>query len=414
MLTSGTTGPPKRVDLTYDTLERVLRRGQALRVQPDDERSACARASPSSTRRWCTSAACSGCCSASTTAASFCAASSGSRSTAGSTPCAATGRAPSSLVPAALRMVLEADLDPADLAQPASRSSRGTAPARPRRRRRVHRALRRARAHLLRRHRVRRRRRRAGTSTTTGALGRRSGGASAGRTPAASCASSTRAPARPWPTRRGCSRCRPASSATAGWVRTTDLARIDDDGFLWILGRADQAIIRGGFKVLPEAVRAALVRHPAVGDAVVLGATTAASAPFPSRSWSRAWARRSPRSRSSSSTRASTSRRPVRGPRDDRVGRCAGVYAVAEGRPRRDPPVVRHPLNGPRRPSVSGARGESTRRVDVSLGDVVSAPVAVGLVLHRDGLARDEPSAGSRRAARPCSAVSGPTGCCPT
>ena len=54
-------------------------------------------------------------------------------------------------------------------------------------------------------------------------------------------------------------------------MRTTDLARIDDDGFVWILGRADQAIIRGGFKVLPEDVRAALERHPAVRGAAVVG-----------------------------------------------------------------------------------------------------------------------------------------------
>jgi acyl-CoA synthetase (AMP-forming)/AMP-acid ligase II len=57
----------------------------------------------------------------------------------------------------------------------------------------------------------------------------------------------------------------------AQWVRTTDLARIDADGFLWILGRADQAIIRGGFKVLPDDVRAALESHPAVLDAAVVG-----------------------------------------------------------------------------------------------------------------------------------------------
>jgi acyl-CoA synthetase (AMP-forming)/AMP-acid ligase II len=57
----------------------------------------------------------------------------------------------------------------------------------------------------------------------------------------------------------------------AGWMRTTDLARIDDDGFLWILGRADQAIIRGGFKVLPDDIRAALERHPAVRGAAVVG-----------------------------------------------------------------------------------------------------------------------------------------------
>ena len=58
---------------------------------------------------------------------------------------------------------------------------------------------------------------------------------------------------------------------SAEWMRTTDLARIDDDGFLWILGRADQAIIRGGFKVMPDDVRAALESHPAVAGAAVVG-----------------------------------------------------------------------------------------------------------------------------------------------
>ena len=55
------------------------------------------------------------------------------------------------------------------------------------------------------------------------------------------------------------------------WMRTTDIARIDEDGFLWILGRADQAIIRGGFKVMPDDVRAALESHPAVQGAAVVG-----------------------------------------------------------------------------------------------------------------------------------------------
>ncbi len=57
----------------------------------------------------------------------------------------------------------------------------------------------------------------------------------------------------------------------ADWMRTTDVARIDEDGFLWILGRADQAIIRGGFKVMPDEVRAALESHPAVRGAAVVG-----------------------------------------------------------------------------------------------------------------------------------------------
>jgi long-chain acyl-CoA synthetase len=58
---------------------------------------------------------------------------------------------------------------------------------------------------------------------------------------------------------------------SAEWMRTTDMARIDNDGFLWILGRADQAIIRGGFKVMPDDVRCALESHPAVLGAAVVG-----------------------------------------------------------------------------------------------------------------------------------------------
>ncbi|WP_174187823.1 class I adenylate-forming enzyme family protein [Nocardia barduliensis] len=56
----------------------------------------------------------------------------------------------------------------------------------------------------------------------------------------------------------------------ADWIRTTDIARIDADGFLWILGRADQAIIRGGFKIMPDDVRAAIEEHPAVRGAAVV------------------------------------------------------------------------------------------------------------------------------------------------
>jgi acyl-CoA synthetase (AMP-forming)/AMP-acid ligase II len=40
---------------------------------------------------------------------------------------------------------------------------------------------------------------------------------------------------------------------------------------VWILGRADQAIIRGGFKVRPDDVRAALESHPGVRGASVIG-----------------------------------------------------------------------------------------------------------------------------------------------
>ena len=58
---------------------------------------------------------------------------------------------------------------------------------------------------------------------------------------------------------------------TKGWVRTADRARIDADGFLWIEGRADGAINRGGFKIDPGAVARTLERHPAVREAAVVG-----------------------------------------------------------------------------------------------------------------------------------------------
>lgn len=56
-----------------------------------------------------------------------------------------------------------------------------------------------------------------------------------------------------------------------GWVQTTDLAEVDDEGFFWIRGRADDVIVRGGFKVPPHDVEQVLARHPAVEEAVVVG-----------------------------------------------------------------------------------------------------------------------------------------------
>ncbi|WP_040825886.1 class I adenylate-forming enzyme family protein [Nocardia jiangxiensis] len=55
------------------------------------------------------------------------------------------------------------------------------------------------------------------------------------------------------------------------WVRTSDLARIDADGFVWIDGRADDTIIRGGFKVQPDTVKRVLETHAAVREAAVAG-----------------------------------------------------------------------------------------------------------------------------------------------
>jgi len=56
-----------------------------------------------------------------------------------------------------------------------------------------------------------------------------------------------------------------------GYIDTGDLARVDDDGFVWIEGRAGDLINRGGNKVHPEAVEEVLRLHPSVRDAAVVG-----------------------------------------------------------------------------------------------------------------------------------------------
>jgi acyl-CoA synthetase (AMP-forming)/AMP-acid ligase II len=56
------------------------------------------------------------------------------------------------------------------------------------------------------------------------------------------------------------------------WQRTGDVARIDDDGFVWIEGRVSDMVNRGGLKVHPGEVEEVLRLSPAVADAAVVGA----------------------------------------------------------------------------------------------------------------------------------------------
>jgi hypothetical protein len=52
-----------------------------------------------------------------------------------------------------------------------------------------------------------------------------------------------------------------------GWFRTGDLGYLDDDGYLYLTGRVKELINRGGFKVSPYEVDAALLSHPDVAEA---------------------------------------------------------------------------------------------------------------------------------------------------
>jgi len=56
-----------------------------------------------------------------------------------------------------------------------------------------------------------------------------------------------------------------------GWFHTGDLARADEDGFFYIAGRRKDMFISGGVNVYPAEIEAALLQHPDVADATVVG-----------------------------------------------------------------------------------------------------------------------------------------------
>ena len=60
-------------------------------------------------------------------------------------------------------------------------------------------------------------------------------------------------------------------AATDGWYYTGDLGRIDEDGRIFVLGRLKELVNRGGLKVSPSEIEAAVARHPEVADAAVVG-----------------------------------------------------------------------------------------------------------------------------------------------
>jgi long-chain acyl-CoA synthetase len=56
-----------------------------------------------------------------------------------------------------------------------------------------------------------------------------------------------------------------------GWYRTKDLVRIDENGYVYVVGRASEMIIRGGSNVSPAEVERVLREHPSVSDVAVIG-----------------------------------------------------------------------------------------------------------------------------------------------
>ena len=66
-----------------------------------------------------------------------------------------------------------------------------------------------------------------------------------------------------------------------GWVNSGDLGRLDEEGYLWITGRAKDLLIRGGHNIDPAPIEDVFFQHPAVGLAAVVGQPDAYAGELP-------------------------------------------------------------------------------------------------------------------------------------
>ena len=62
-----------------------------------------------------------------------------------------------------------------------------------------------------------------------------------------------------------------AATLRGGWLHTGDIGRLDADGYLYVVDRKKDLIIRGGFNIFPRDVEDVLLEHPAVAMAGVVG-----------------------------------------------------------------------------------------------------------------------------------------------
>ena len=62
-----------------------------------------------------------------------------------------------------------------------------------------------------------------------------------------------------------------AATLRDGWLHTGDIARRDEDGFIWLVDRAKDVIITGGENIFPVEIESHIMGHPKVQDVGVIG-----------------------------------------------------------------------------------------------------------------------------------------------
>jgi acetyl-CoA synthetase/medium-chain acyl-CoA synthetase len=66
-----------------------------------------------------------------------------------------------------------------------------------------------------------------------------------------------------------------AAARRGDWYLTGDRAQVDDDGYFWFVGRSDDVISSGAYRIGPFEVESALLEHPAVAESAVVGSPDA-------------------------------------------------------------------------------------------------------------------------------------------